>query len=168
MMPSRLSWVTLPFPGSLTVIQRPDPDSFDWLRAQGVDVVVSLLGDEEARSLGLDCEQDLCSKAGMDFRWLPVTDHGVPASYESVNGLAADLGTCLGHGKAIAIHCFAGAGRSPLLAGCVLVHKGLDTRDAFDRISAARGFHVPEGDHQLAWVVSFEKRLRAERGVPHA
>ena len=40
MMPSRLSWVELPFPGRLTVIPRPHPDTFDWLRAQGVDLVV--------------------------------------------------------------------------------------------------------------------------------
>ncbi len=165
MMPSRLSWVDLPFPGRLTVIPRPYPDRFDWLRTQGVDLVVSLLGDKEAHAIGLGAEGDLCRSAGMDFRWLPVTDHGVPASFDAVKVLAADIGACLRQNQAIAMHCYAGLGRSPLLAGCVLVHEGLATQDAFDRISAARGYVVPEMEEQFEWVATFEQRLRAERDV---
>ena len=165
MMPSRLSWVELPFPGRLTVIPRPHPDTFDWLRAQGVDLVVSLLGEHEAQSLGLNAEAELCRAAAMDFRWLPVTDHGVPSSFEAVKLLAAEIGACLRQDQAIAIHCYAGLGRSPLLAGCVLVHEGLATQDAFDRISAARGYVVPEMEEQFEWVATFEQRLGAERGA---
>ncbi|HST65016.1 MAG TPA: hypothetical protein VLM05_07485 [Mycobacteriales bacterium] len=58
----------------------------------------------------------------------------------------------LDQGKHVAVHCWGGIGRSSLIAAAVLVARGVDTEEAWNRIGAARGVRVPETDEQRAWV----------------
>jgi protein-tyrosine phosphatase len=66
----------------------------------------------------------------------------------------------LNEGKAVAVHCRAGIGRSSLIAACVLVLLGLAPGTALDRIGKARGGNVPDTEGQRDWVDKFHERRR--------
>src|SRR4051812_29591248 len=129
----------------------PRPRGGDWLedevrslRASGVDVLVSLLTREEVEELDLADEAGCCAACGIEFLSFPITDRGVPASASGALGLVRRLAALLAGGKAVAIHCRQGVGRSALLAACVLASLGERPDSAFERIAGARGRPVPD------------------------
>jgi len=67
-------------------------------------------------------------------------------------GLAGERAACESAG--FVFHCRAGIGRSGMMTASVLLHQGLTVREAFARISAARGLIVPDTPGQLEWVES--------------
>ena len=76
-----------PWKGRLAIVARPRGG--DWLedeveawRAAGLDVVVSLLEQDEAHELGLEDEAKACAARGLKFIEFPITDRGVPASLQ--------------------------------------------------------------------------------------
>jgi len=137
----------------------PHPSAFAELKALAVDVVVSLLEAGEAQDVLLRDEEALCVGAGLEFLSLPICDHGVPDAVEPVASLTRELGLRLSKGRNVAVHCFAGLGRSPLIVAALLIEHGLGADAACDRISRARGRRVPETDAQLQGLRSYE-RLR--------
>lgn len=158
--PLRIFWIDAPAPGRIAVMPRPHPESFPALRQAGVDVCVSLLEPAEADHLGLGDEAGLCSAAGIEFHDLAVPDHGVPATLEPVVSLSGVVDAYLTAGRSVAVHCYAGLGRSPLLVAAVLIDRGLSAIDACDRISRARGRKVPEMREQLDWLLDYERLRR--------
>jgi len=56
--------------------------------------------------------------------------------------------------------CFAGIGRSTLVAASLLIRSGLALAEALELISEARGWQVPDTSAQHRWLESFEARLR--------
>ena len=82
----------------------------------GIDLVVMLAGDEEAqRRTGHDLRQRYAQE-GLDVLQFPIPDFGVP---EDIEGLAAALEeviTQASSGKNLAIHCYAGLGRTGMFA----------------------------------------------------
>ena len=159
---SRLHWITLPGAGRLATAARPSAD--DWLedeidtwRAEGVDIVVSLLDAAEARELGLQREGELCRARGMTFVSFPIPDFSLPENEREVARLAGRLVGELKQGRSIAIHCRAGIGRSSVIAACTMISVGIEAADALARIEAARGARVPDTEAQRDWVVAFGK-----------
>lgn len=153
-MPSDIYWVDHKGPSRLAIMARPRAG--DWLedeienwRAEGVQVVVSLLEPSEEAELGLEAEAEACRSQGIEFIRFPIADRGVPADRETALQLARQLGASE---QAIAIHCRAGIGRSSLMAALVLAHRGLSADAAFDLIRAARGVTVPDTDQQREWI----------------
>lgn len=158
----QIFWVEAPGTGGrIAVMPRPLPEHFDALRAQGVDCVVSLMQADEAARYGLRDEAGLCRAAGMDFLSLPVVDHGVPDSVAPVEAASAEIRRRLALGQGVAVHCYAGIGRSPMLIAAVLIDLGWGTDDACEAISRARGWVVPEMEEQLAWLRAYEQRRAA-------
>lgn len=149
----------------------PKPRADDWLedeiigwRAEGIDVVVSLLENNEVNELDLDREATLCLTHGIDFRSFPVADRGVPQSQQAAITLVRQLSDLLLSGKAVAIHCRAGIGRSSVIAACVLIHLGFGHDEALEAIAIARRVPVPDTTDQRAWVKAFaEQPLNADR-----
>ncbi len=142
-MQAKVYWVAGPWRGRLGIL--PRPRGGDWLkdetaawRAAGVDMVVSLLEAEEEGEMILEGEAAAASASGIEFRTLPIPDRGVPASLESVAGLADDIVEALDVGKNVAVHCRQGIGRSGLIVGGVLVAAGSDVPTAL-RTSRSRG-----------------------------
>jgi len=131
------------------------------LREQGIDILVSLLTAEEARVLRLEAEGRTCREAGIDYRWLPVTDHSIPDSMEEFRLVVDQLQRDLRAGKVVGAHCYAGIGRSCLLMACLLCLEGLTAAEAFDRLSAARGLRVPDTWLQSEWVRHFAESLQS-------
>ena len=156
--PLRIFWIDAPDVGRIAVMPRPMPDQFAELNAAGVDCVVSLLEAEEAHRLGLGDEAGLARAQGMDFLHLPIVDHGIPRAVAPVEAMARDITARLKAGQGVAVHCYAGLGRSPLLIAAVLIDNGFSTVEACDLISAARGITVPEMDEQFRWLKAYELR----------
>jgi protein-tyrosine phosphatase len=71
--------------------------------------------------------------------------------------LAEAIVARLDEGKAVAMHCRAGIGRSSLIAACVLVLLGLAPGMAFDRIGKARGIKVTDTEGQQDLVDMFRE-----------
>jgi protein-tyrosine phosphatase len=157
-------WITGSGPLHLAIMSCPgggallEPD-IRFLQSESVDILVSLLTREEIAHLDLKTEPALCATHGIEFRSFPITDHSIPASYQDVAGFAIKLEREMRAGKAIAIHCFAGIGRSSLMAACVLAVHGMPLERAFNQIRDARGCNVPETQAQREWVESFAQRL---------
>ena len=160
MFDPRPYWIDAPSVGRIAVMRRPHPEAFGALKALGVDVVVSLLEPDEALPLGLADEAGLAQAAGIEFLWLPVADHGVPPRVEPVEAMSAEISRRLKQGKGVAVHCFAGLGRSPLLIAAVMIDAGIDAYKACELISSARGHGVPEMGSQVEWLLDYELRKR--------
>jgi len=140
----------------------PRPRAGDWLedeiagwKAEGVDMVVGLLEPHELAELELNRLPATCAAAGIDFVPFPIADRGVPASLPETDRLVCTIAADLAAGKAVAVHCRSGIGRSALIAACVLVRGGYAVDSAFATIGLARGVEVPDTEAQRAWVAAF-------------
>jgi protein-tyrosine phosphatase len=144
------------FPGRLSTMGHPIggtalADEMTRLRALGTDVLVSALTSREQAELDLTDEQTAARAAGLEFHSLPIGDFGTPDRAEITPTLTHLLGRLRG-GAHIVVHCWAGIGRSSLLAAGLLVMDGVEPDDAWTLISDARGVAVPETDAQRDWI----------------
>lgn len=144
-------------PYRLSIVARPRGgdwlcDEIHGLSADGVQLLISMLTDEEADDLGLRDEKNQCEHEGIVFRNVPIQDRSVPADrhqfLDAVEQTAADVKS----GTDVAVHCRAGIGRSSLFAASVLIRLGWSVEEAFKAIEGARGCAVPDTPSQKAWV----------------
>jgi protein-tyrosine phosphatase len=162
-MRAEIFWIEGVRGGRLAVM--PRPRGGDWLadevrslRAAGVDVLVSLLTRDEAAELDLADEAACCAAAGIEFVSFPFADRGVPTSAPETLSLVRGLAAFLNGGKAVAVHCRQGVGRSALVAACVLASLGETPDAALERAARARGRPVPDTREQREWVTRFAER----------
>ncbi len=153
-------WIGPVFQGRLAVM--PRPRGGDWLeeevaalRKEGVDVLISLLADEEVADFRLEEEGPQCAAHGIEFLRYPVTDHSVPPFNEETAAFVHGIAARLREGKSVVVHCFAGIGRSVLMAASAMAIAGTGPDDAFAAIANARGWGVPDTEEQRRWVVAF-------------
>jgi protein-tyrosine phosphatase len=121
------------------------------LRARGTDLIVSALTEDEQTELALLGEGEAAAGVGLEYRGAPIRNLGVPVHADIAPTLAYVHGE-LQRGAHVVVHCWAGIGRSSLLAASLLVLDGVKADDAWRLISDARGLVVPETDEQRAWV----------------
>ena len=152
-----LFWIPGPWRGRLAVMTRPRGG--DWLsdeasgwRESGLDVIVSLLEQEEAAQLGLFEESRAAEDTGIRFISFPIPDRGVPASEQAAVSLINTISEALEKGRKVAVHCRQGIGRSGMIAAAVLASTGIDSSRALESVSSARGLSVPETKEQREWV----------------
>lgn len=157
MIGTQLYWVEGPWPGKVALAARPRGG--DWLedeiiawKRNGADVVLSLLTNEEELDLDLANEATTVRGQRMEFLSLPIPDRQVPYSETEVAAILDALDSALSAARNVVIHCRQGMGRSGLVAACLLASKGLDSRSAVKKVSAARGIEVPETREQRAWI----------------
>ena len=148
----------------------PRPRAGDWLedevaswRRQGLDVVVSMLQQDEVVELGLGDEPRLCAEAGLRFASFPVADRGVPESKSDVSELVSELVEELRAGRGVGIHCRMGIGRSASLAVCVLAAAGTPIESAWAAVQRSRGLSVPDTPEQRAWVDRWFREFRMSK-----
>jgi protein-tyrosine phosphatase len=152
-----LFWIPGPWRGSLAVVARPRGG--DWLedearawKGAGLDVVVSLLENEEAADLDLTKEREVVESNRIGFISFPIPDRGVPGSQKDALLLLATLTNLLEKGQNVGIHCRQSVGRSGLIAAALLVRSGTETDRAVETVSAARGQTIPETAGQMEWI----------------
>jgi protein-tyrosine phosphatase len=143
-------------PGWLSTMARPRggawlDDELAALVTAGVGVLVSLLSDAELGELELDREAELAVVHGLEFHRLATPDLQVPDRAATLE-LAAVVRDRLAAGAGVAVHCWAGIGRSSTLAAAVLVLEGVEPAEAWRLISVARGLRVPDTDAQREFV----------------
>jgi len=163
-MKADLFWIPGPWRGRLAIAARPrggdwlDDEARAW-RDAGIDIVVSLLEDDEAGQLDLADEPQAAERQAINFVSFPIPDRGVPASSESSVAVIGRIAAQLGAGKNVALHCRQGIGRSGLIAAAVLMNSGLQPERAMETVSSARGISVPETPEQRRWIEQFPSRL---------
>lgn len=143
--------VDLPGPGRLSTMAKPRLGDLPTLRAAGVDILVCALTDEDFEDAGLTGEPEAAIAAGLEFVHLPIPDWTVP-DRDQILPVLRDLAARLDAGAGIVTHCWAGIGRSSLLAASIMVLRGLEPDDAWARITKARGYPVPDTEQQREWV----------------
>ncbi|EFO81559.1 protein-tyrosine phosphatase [Oscillochloris trichoides DG-6] len=153
-------WFTTPVGGRLGTLPHPRggallAEEMAALRADGVDVLISLLGQPEQEDSNLEAEPNLAQAAGMEFRSLPIFDFATPPLDSTTAAFIAAIVDDLKAGRSVAIHCWMGVGRSSTIAAGVLGVLGLEPDEAFGVISAARGQPVPDTMEQWHWVERF-------------
>lgn len=172
-MRAEIFWIADIPVGRLAVL--PRPRGGDWLedevkslRQAGIDVLVSLLTADEVSELGLADEATCCAACGVQFFSSPISDRGIPADSREACRFVRALTDLVDSGKAVAVHCRQGVGRSALVAACVLVALGSRPDAAFERIAQARGCPVPDTDEQCSWLVTFAARYCTNGKSPSA
>jgi predicted protein tyrosine phosphatase len=164
-MKTELYWIEGSWPGKLAIV--PRPRGGDWLadevqawRQAGLDVMVSLLTQEENAELDLTQEAESSQTGGLQFIEFPIPDRSVPVSHRATLALLRELHQLLTEGKNVGIHCRQGIGRSAVIAACLLTFLGIEPEVAFQRVSTARGCIVPETAEQRDWVIAFARELQ--------
>jgi protein-tyrosine phosphatase len=122
-----------------------------------VNVLVSLLTPEEEAEFLLASEGELCRQAGIEFHAFPIGDRELPSSRDEMLALAHRLAESVREGKAVAIHCRAGIGRSTMLAAGVLTALGETPERALERIAKARRGPVPDTPEQRQWILDLAR-----------
>jgi protein-tyrosine phosphatase len=143
-------------PGTLSTMAKPEggtwlADQVAGLREAGVDILLSALTESEQIEADLTDEPLEAAYAGLRFVSLPVPDMGLPTTADVLPTLR-ELADDLTAGRHVAIHCWAGIGRSSVLAAALMVLAGSTPADAIARISQARGRPVPETPAQRDWI----------------
>jgi len=145
-------------PNRIAIVARPRGD--DWLcdemsalSREGIDVLVSMLTEEEANDLGLHRESGECEAAAIKFINLPIPDRSVPSDRDGFLRSVEHLAEMVRAGRSLGVHCRASIGRSSVLAVSVLVRLGWDASKAFCAVESARGCSIPDTPEQRQWVI---------------
>ena len=150
-------WIDTASPLKLAIASRPQGgvwlhEDIHQLKSEGIDILVSLLSFPESRELELDHEKTVCSNVGISFVNFPIPDREVPPSRFAFVTFAQFLHKRASEGLSIGVHCRACIGRSSVLLATVMRLQGFTAKEAFNRISAARGLNVPDTPAQAKWV----------------
>jgi protein-tyrosine phosphatase len=163
-MEADLFWIPGPWRGRLAIAARPrggdwlDDEAGAWRRA-GIDVIISLLEDDEAAELDLDDERPAAENQAISFVSFPIPDRGIPTSPEAAVSVIGGIAAQLNLGKSVVVHCRQGIGRSGLIASGVLISSGIEPNEAMQIVSSARGVSVPETPEQRRWIEKLPSRV---------
>jgi protein-tyrosine phosphatase len=151
--------ITGPWPGRLAVCSRPRSggwleDDIRILRREGFGTLISAVTTEELANLFLQEVPDICLRHEIAWVHFPIGNLQVP-SVDSALPALQSWARLLDAGHGVAVHCWGSVGRSPTLAASLLVLRGLDAAEAWDRVQLARGREVPDTLEQRRWVEHF-------------
>nr|CAA6807939.1 MAG: Protein tyrosine phosphatase [uncultured Thiotrichaceae bacterium] len=145
--------------GTLFIMPCPKPeqleDSLLHLKHLGINKVVSLLEIEEAVHLGAANEGEMCKRLDMSFEQFPIRDRNIPKNPAKFRQLVNTLYEELYNGTSIAIHCYAGIGRTGLLAGGLMITEGISVGSAVELMSDARGRNMPQTQDQYEYLMDY-------------
>jgi protein-tyrosine phosphatase len=156
--------IETPTPGRLATMAHPTGGTalageLAALRAAGVDLLVCAQEDAELAELDLLGLPAAASAAGLVLRRFPIADNSITDDMPGAIVLAGELAEALRQGQFVVTHCWAGIGRSSMLAGAALVRLGGAPDEVWARIAAARGRSVPDNPIQYAWLHEFASAL---------
>ena len=73
--------------------------------------------------------------AGIEYARAPLIDHAVPKERAQMAAILAALSRALGSGRLVYLHCRAGIGRTGMVAGCLLVERGMTGDEALAELN---------------------------------
>jgi len=132
----------------------PHKELFDKYQQENITAVVMLVGDQDCLNR---CRRDLrtfYTENGMDVIYLPIADFGLPHEQDLNQALNTTL-QFVQEGRNIAVHCYAGVGRTGLfLAFLAKRTLGLSGEEAVRWVRQAIP-HAVETREQYEMVVNF-------------
>jgi atypical dual specificity phosphatase len=148
--PHGFTWVDKPL---LAALARPGAiEELEWLRQQGIQVLVSLTEDRLRR--------DWTDDAGLLVFHEPLEDMEAP-SQDQLERVVSAIQKALSHNMPVAVHCGAGLGRTGVVLAAFLVAKGSTAQAAVTRIRRLRPGSI-ETEEQVEAVELFARRKRRE------
>ncbi|MFT3764565.1 MAG: alpha/beta fold hydrolase [Minicystis sp.] len=127
----------------------------------GCVALVSLVSDHELDLLRIADLPERAAERGIRVIRFPFGDFSTPASGDEVAALTTEIVGIASQGGTVAIHCWAGLGRTGLVAACCLVALGLRSSDAIDTVRRCRPRAVENSD-QEEFVARFAAALAAD------
>ncbi len=154
-------WIGEATPSRLAIVLRPRGDEglkadLEAVRAEGIDILVSLLTREDNEDLGLTEEGKIAEQLGMQFISYPILDRCTPSDAASFRRLVTTLRDQARAGKAIGAHCRGCIGRATVLLASIMISLGCQPAQVLRQIERARGFPVPDTSEQLEWILNFQ------------
>jgi atypical dual specificity phosphatase len=147
--PYGFSWVDKP---RLAALARPgDAEDFAWLRAQGIELLLSLT-EEPPR-------KDWADAAGLLVFHEPMEDMQAP-DLDQLERAVSAITRALDSGMAVAVHCGAGLGRTGVVLAAYFVTKGMTPSNAIARVRRLRPGSVETDEQEIA-VADFARRHSA-------
>jgi atypical dual specificity phosphatase len=149
--PHGFSWIKRPL---LAAMARPSSaEDFDWLRAHGIQVLLSLTEEPPRR--------DWVNDAGLMVFHVPIVDMEAPTQ-EQLDRCLSAIERAHEQKMGVVVHCTAGLGRSGTILAAWFVRQGLSAEKAIARIRRLRPGSV-ETEEQERAVEEFA-RNRGNRG----
>ena len=150
--------------GSITMMPKPPGGQslshfIGYLKHKDINTLVSLLHYEENNTYKLNSEGSECELQGIEFINFQIQDHDVPQFFVPFNHLIDKLVGDIYKGKNIAIHCYAGIGRTGLMASSILIKLGMHVDPAVIALSQTRTLKIPETIEQISWLHHFADQL---------
>lgn len=124
----------------------------------GIDTIVCLLEKPEMIARGLALEERLCRELNLRFEHFPIPDRAIPNNLAAFRLLVDKLELELRQGQNLAIHCYAGIGRTGILAGNLLIRDGMSPQEAIELMSEVRGKNMPQTQVQYEFLVENEEQ----------
>ena len=143
--------------GSIILMPKPPggvqlESYIDFLSHREINVLVSLLQYDEINAHALINENTHSETNSIEYINFQIQDHSVPQFFIPFNQLVENLTNHIKSGGNIAIHCYAGIGRTGILAASILIKLGMQVDDALINLSKVRGLRVPETLEQISWL----------------
>src|SRR5262249_10103445 len=125
--PNRFDWIEKPY---LAAMARPSGAvELMWLRAKGIEVVITLTESPLPR--------DWVNDAGLMAVHVPVQDLSAP-SLDQLNLCLATIRRAKEQQFGVAVHCAAGIGRTGTVLAAWFVSEGLSAEEAIERVRVIR------------------------------
>jgi atypical dual specificity phosphatase len=152
--PDGFTWVDPPL---LAAMARPAAaDEYEWLREQGVHLVISLCEDPPSRTWLND--------AGLFSMRIPVEDMQPPTQHQ-VDVCLSAIEKAHARNFAVAVHCGAGLGRTGTMLACYFVKKGMSAPASISHVRRIRPGSI-ETSEQADAITDYARRLKRKEAPP--
>lgn len=124
----------------------------------GINTIVCLLEKPEMIARGLALEEHLCRELDLRFEHFAIPDRAIPSNLNAFHALVDKLDAELKQGRHLAIHCYAGIGRTGVLAGSLLIRNGMTPQAAIELMSTIRGRNMPQTQAQYEFLMKYDEQ----------
>ncbi|MEQ9619522.1 MAG: dual specificity protein phosphatase family protein [Deltaproteobacteria bacterium] len=155
-MPDRFSWV---IEDKIAGMERPGlfydlEEDLDYLWAMGIETIVNLEEEEHFRDY-----------SGFTVKHIPVDDFGAP-QLRDFEEFVEFTESEVKNNRRIAVHCYAGMGRTNLMIACFLIHYlKIGPLTALETVKLKRPFYLVTPGQELA-LMEYFKHVKNRLAIP--